>query len=166
MQIATAMPTAAIAHASTAAPAQPKAPILPSTPLADSSQWKNPAAAAALQTSVDLLKNIEDGIVKHYGEVDKVRAYAADLQQSNDMFQSATDSISGDQSKDNDQFVPLIGRASGGVENAQTRLLSKDISSTWPAERSDILSAVRTAKLIAQNVSRQLDPLQPFTPAG
>jgi hypothetical protein len=152
MQIST--PTA---HAATPAPSI--APPSDST-AADSASWKNPAAAAALQTSVNILQQIEDGIVKHYGDVERVRTFASDLHQSSDMFAAASDAVTSDASADNDQFVPLLGRASDGVSSAETRISSKDLSSTWPSERSDILSTIRTAKLIATNVSRQLDPIE------
>jgi hypothetical protein len=120
--------------------------------------WTNPAAAAALRSTADLLQNIEDGVVRNFRDVELVRAYASDLRSTSEIFETATAAISGDASKENDSFLPLISNAGGGVERAEARLTSKELSSTWPLERSDILAAIRRAKAISQNVADQLDP--------
>lgn len=120
--------------------------------------WTNPAAAAALRSTVDLLKGIEDGIVRNFGDIERVRTFAADLKSTVDIFGTATDAITGDDSKENDSFLPLINAAGGGVEHAEARLSSKELTSTWPIERLDILAAIRRAKAISQNVADQLDP--------
>ena len=125
---------------------------------AETTSWTNPAAAAALRSTVDLLKGIEDGIVRNFTNVELVRGYAADLKSTADIFATATDVISTDASKDNDSFLPLITNAGGGVLRAESRLNAKELTSTWPLERGDILAAIRRARAISQNVADQLDP--------
>jgi hypothetical protein len=124
----------------------------------DSSSWTNPAAAAALRSTVDLLQGIEEGIVRNFKNVDMVRGYAADLKSTGDIFATATDVLMNDASKENDSFLPLINNAGGGVSRAESRLSSKELSSTWPIERGAILAAIRRARAISQNVADQLDP--------
>lgn len=145
------VPTGTVVPSAPAAPAN-NAPHIVNAP------WKNAAAAAALRSSTQMLQVIEDGIVRNYTEPSKVRVFAADLRAASDVFVAATDAISTDSSKDNDQFLPLLGRASGGVSSAETRLQSKDLTATWPNTRSDILTTIRTARMIAANVADQLDP--------
>lgn len=120
--------------------------------------WTNPAATAALRSSVQILQSIEEGIVKNFAEVDKVRVFASDLRTAGDIFQAANDALLGDTNKDNDQFLPLIGQADARVSTAEVRLSSKEIASTWPTERSNILEAIRHARVISANVADQLDP--------
>jgi hypothetical protein len=124
----------------------------------DSSSWTNPAAAAALRSTVDLLTGIEAGIVRNFKDVEMVRGYASDLRSTTDIFATATDVLTSDASKENDSFLPLIANADGGVTRAEARLSSKELSSTWPIERGDILAAIRRARAISQNVADQLDP--------
>lgn len=124
----------------------------------EASSWTNPAAAAALRSTVDLLKGIEDGIVRNFKDVEMVRGYASDLKSTAEIFATATDVLSTDASKENDSFLPLINNAGGGVSRAESRLSSKELSSTWPIERGDILAAIRRARAISQNVADQLDP--------
>jgi hypothetical protein len=126
--------------------------------IVDNSAWTNPAAAAALRSTVDLLKTNEDGVVRNFKDVELGRGYAADLKSTAEIFQTATDVISTDASKENDSFLPLITNAGGGVLRAESRLTSKELSSTWPIERGDILAAIRRARAISQNVADQLDP--------
>lgn len=121
--------------------------------------WINPAAAAALRANVELLKTIEEGIVEHFGDIERVRGYAIDLRTTSDMFGAAHDAVAGDKLPDNDQFLPLIDRAGTGVSTAESRLNSKEIGSTWPAERTEILSAIRAARVLTDNIARQLDPV-------
>lgn len=125
---------------------------------AESSAWTNPAAAAALRSTVDLLKGIEDGIVRNFKDADLVRGYAADLKSTADIFGNAVEIVSTDTSKENDSFLPLINNAGGGVMHAESRMNSKDFGATWPLERGDILAAIRRARAISQNVADQLDP--------
>src|SRR4051812_22892716 len=115
----------------------------PST--ATDTPWTNPAAAAALRSTAELLKSIEDGVVRNFKQVELVRGYAADLRSTTEIFETATAAISNDSSKENDSFLPLINNAGGSVERAESRLSSKDLSSTWPIERADILAAIRRA---------------------
>ena len=135
------------------------APSIASTIMpVENSAWTNPAAAAALRSTVDLLRGIEDGIVRNFANADLVRGYAADLKSTAEIFGSATDAITGDTSKENDSFLPLITNAGGGVLHAESRLSSKELTATWPLERGDILAAIRRARAISQNVADQLDP--------
>jgi len=127
------------------------------TPVAESG-WTNPAAAAALRSTVDLLKDIEAGVVQNFTNLEMVRSFASDLRSTVEIFESATDAITGDDSKENDSFLPHINNAGGGVSHAENRLSSKDLTTTWPLERGDILAAIRRAKAISQNVADQLDP--------
>lgn len=120
--------------------------------------WKNPAAAAAMKSSTDILKGVEDGIVRNFSDVNRVRAYVSDLASSSDMFSSAQQALTADKYPENDAFVPIIDKASGGVLVVAKRLGSQDIVNTWPAERNDILSAIRQSKSISANVAQQLDP--------
>jgi len=132
-------------------------PRMPSVP-DDRSVWTNPAASAALRSTADLLGSIEAGIIRNMKEVDLVRGYAVDLRLTMEIYDAATAALSGDASKENDSFLPLINAAGGGVTHAETRLNSKDLNSTWPIERGDILAAIRRAKSISLNVADQLDP--------
>ena len=120
--------------------------------------WTNPAATAALRSSVQILASIEEGIVQNFAQVDKVLGFAADLRTTTDIFQAASDALLSDTNKDNDQFLPLIGQAGSRVTSAEGKLSSKDITSTWPSERATILEAVRHARVISSNVADQLDP--------
>ena len=118
--------------------------------------WQNPAAAAALVSSSELLKSIEDGVISNYGDVERVRTFATDLRATNEILASASDTLLGDSSAENDQFIPLVNRASTGVGAAELRLSSKDLTATWPAERDDIISAIRQARVLSFNIARQL----------
>lgn len=140
--------------ASAVAAATPKA----SVPGDDRAVWTNPAASAALRSTADLLATIEAGIVRNIQDVSLVRAYAIDLKSTLEIYDAATTAISTDASKENDSFLPLITTAGGGVTHAESRLSSKELSSTWPIERGDILAAIRRAKSISLNVADQLDP--------
>jgi hypothetical protein len=120
--------------------------------------WTNPAAAAALRSTADLLEQIESGIVRNIKDVGLVRGYAIDLRSTLEIFETATTAITGDASKENDSFLPLITTAGGGVTHAETRLTAKELTSTWPLERGDILAAIRRARSISDNVADQLDP--------
>jgi hypothetical protein len=126
--------------------------------------WTNPAASAALRSTAELLKVIEDGVVRNFRDVDQVRGFAADLRSTAEIFETATAAISDDASKENDSFLPLIENAGGSVARAEARLTSKELSSTWPIERGDILAAIRRAKAISQNVADQLDPRSAHDP--
>lgn len=140
--------------ASAVAAATPKA----SVPGDDRAVWTNPAASAALRSTADLLATIEAGIVRNIQDVSLVRAYAIDLKSTLEIYDAATTAISTDASKENDSFLPLITTAGGGVTHAESRLSSKELTSTWPIERGDILAAIRRAKSISLNVADQLDP--------
>lgn len=140
------------------APAPVVAPAPVAVPLTTSGAWTNPAASAALRSTAELLKQIEDGIVRNFADVDLVRGYAADLKSTVEIFETATDAITSDASAENDSFLPLITNAGGGVERAEVRLSSKELHSTWPLERGDILASIRRAKSISQHVADQLDP--------
>ncbi len=129
-----------------------------SVPADDRSVWTNPAASAALRSTADLLATIEAGIVRNIQDVSLVRAYAIDLRSTLEIYDAATAAITDDASKENDSFLPLINAAGGGVTHAETRLSSKELQSTWPIERGDILAAIRRAKSISLNVADQLDP--------
>ncbi len=94
---------------------------------------------------------------QHFTDVDRVRAMVADIRSANEVITAASEAIASDASKDNDQFLPLIARAGGGVAAAEARLSSKDIAATWPMERADILASVRNAKVISKNIADQLD---------
>ncbi len=120
--------------------------------------WTNPAASAALRSTADLLGTIEAGIMRNIQDVSLVRAYAIDLKSTLEIYDAATTALSTDASKENDSFLPLISTAGGGVTHAESRLSSKELSSTWPIERGDILAAIRRAKSISLNVADQLDP--------
>jgi hypothetical protein len=128
------------------------------TPRTTGNDWYNPAAAAAMKSSVDLLKGVEDGIVRNFDNLDRVKAFTNDLSTTSDMFGSAQTALSGDASKENDQFVPLIDRAQNPARSVYQRLTSKEIVNTWPAERNEILSSIRSSKAIASNVADQLSP--------
>ncbi|MCZ4496303.1 MAG: hypothetical protein JWM25_886 [Thermoleophilia bacterium] len=122
------------------------------------SDWTNPAAAAALRSTVDMLANIEAGIVRDFTNVDRVRGYAYDLRSTIGIFEAATTAITSDSSVENDSFLPLLGQAGGGVSRAEHKLSAKDLNETWAGERSDILAAIRQAKNISHHVADQLDP--------
>lgn len=139
-----------------ASPANPPASTRADTISAAS--WTNPAAAAALRSTVDLLKGIEDGIVRNFKDAELVRGYAADLRSTVDIFDTATEAVSTDASAENDSFLPLISNAGGSASHAEVRLSSKELASTWPLERGDILAAIRRARALSQNVADQLDP--------
>lgn len=141
-----------------AVPTAPAPSTDPSHEPADRAVWTNPAAAAALRSTADLLATIESGIVRNIQNVDLVRGYAIDLKSTLDIFATATDAITEDASKENDSFLPLISTAGGGVVHAEARLGAKELTSTWPLERGDILAAIRRAKSISANVADQLDP--------
>lgn len=146
-----------IAPSIAAVPPSATTPAKPAVPAASGS-WTNPAASAALRSTADLLKSIEEGIIRNIGDVSFVRGYAIDLKSTIEIFETATSAITGDDSKENDSFLPLILTAGGGVSHAETRLSSKELASTWPIERGDILAAIRRARSISQNVADQLDP--------
>ncbi len=152
---------AATAATTTPTPASPPAAPPVSTDV-DRSPWTNPAAAAALRSTADLLETIEQGILRNFQNVDYVRGYASDLHSTLGIFSTATSAITDDASKENDSFLPLITTAGGGVEHAETRLSSKELKSTWPLERSEILASIRRAKSISANVADQLDPRSPL----
>ena len=139
------------ATSSTPAPAPVELP-------AAGSAWTNPAASAALRSTADLLKGIEDGVVRNFKSVELVRGYAADLKSTIDIMGTDATAISTDGSQENDSFLPLISTAGGGVEHAESRLSAKDLTATWQIERGDILAAIRLARAISQNVADQLDP--------
>ena len=139
-----------------ASPAVPSA--VPHAFAGASDPWTNPAAAAALRSTVDLLQDIESGIVRNFKNADQVRSYAADLRSTSEILDAATAAIVGDASKENDAFLPLIDNAGGGVAHAEGRLSAKDFVATWPLERGDILAAIRRARAISENVADQLDP--------
>ncbi|MCB0877751.1 MAG: hypothetical protein KDC46_02065 [Thermoleophilia bacterium] len=147
-------------HAAIAAAAAPKpakdAPVINEP--GDRYAWTNPAAAAALRSTAELLSSIEQGIIRNISNVNMVRGYAADLGSTMDIFETATQAISSDAYKENDSFLPLITTAGGGVTHAQERLVSKELNSTWPIERGDILASIRRARAISSNVADQLDP--------
>lgn len=156
--------TGPIAPGGVDAPVPPTAPLPPvpaagddALPVEDLS-YKNPAATAALRSTVEILKGIEDGIVKNYTEVEKVRSFANDLHAAADIVSAASDAIMGDANKDNDQFLPLITQAGARVSAAEIRLSAKELSSTWPSERSSILDGIRHARVISSNIADQLDP--------
>jgi hypothetical protein len=125
----------------------------PQVPL---TSWSNPAAAAALNCSAQLLGDIEASVIRFYNDVDRVRDLASDLHSTNEILDTATDALLNDGSADNDQFVPLLGRAGSGVVSAETKLSSKDLQNTWPNERTDVLATIRQARVISENVAHQL----------
>jgi hypothetical protein len=153
------VPSTAVVSAAATTPKAPSAPAPASAPaIADRSAWTNPAAAAALRSTADLLTSIEAGILRNIANVDLVRGFASDLHSTLDIFETATVALSEDASKENDAFLPLITTAGGGVEHAESRLASKELKSTWPIERGEILASIRRAKAISSNVADQLDP--------
>jgi len=125
---------------------------------ATSLTWTNPAAAAALHSTADMLTTIESGIVRNFGNAAAVRSYATDLLSTVDIIATASEAITSDTSKENDAFLPLITNAGGNASHAGTRLQAKELATTWPVERGDILQAVRRARAISLNVANQLDP--------
>lgn len=137
--------------------ATPRVDAAPAEPAASGS-WTNPAASAALRSTAELLHSIEDGIVRNFRDVELVRMYASDLRSTSEIFETATSALRSDASAENDAFLPLILNAGGSVERAETRLSAKELTSTWPLERGDILAAIRRARAISQNVADQLDP--------
>lgn len=141
-----------------ATPVVPSHTHPPSSITHQSLPWANPAAAAALRSSVDMLKGIEAGILKNFQDVERVRAYSTDLRSTSEIFSVASEAVNGG-NKEDDQFLPLIKRAGAGVTGAEVRLSSKEITSTWPLERTDILGAIRAARVLTENVARQLDPM-------
>lgn len=143
-----------IAAASVTAASTPKTGVLAE----GSPVWTNPAASAALRSTADLLGTIEAGIIRNIQDVSLVRAYAIDLKSTLEIYDAATTALSTDASKENDSFLPLISTAGGGVTHAESRLSAKELASTWPLERGDILAAIRRAKSISLNVADQLDP--------
>jgi hypothetical protein len=147
------------------APAAPTSTTSP-VPSNERDLWTNPAAAAALRSTADLLEQIEAGIMRNMQNVDMVRGYANDLNSTIEIFATATAAITGDASKENDSFLPLINTAGGGVQHAEARLASKELSSTWPLERGDILASIRRARSISTNVADQLDPRSTRDPRG
>lgn len=134
------------------------APTRSAAMVADESAWTNPAASAAMRSAAQGLEVIEAGITRNIRNVEAVRSFAFDLRTMMDMFTAASRAIAADSSKDNDLFMPLIDIAVDGVIHAQARLESKDIQSTWPLERGDILAAIMRSRSISSNVADQLDP--------
>jgi hypothetical protein len=128
----------------------------PITPASDS--WKNPAAAAALHSSVDMLTSIERGMERNFSDVSHIRSFVSDLHSATDVLTLATDALTNDGEVGNDSFLPLVTRASTNVAGVEARLASKEIVSTWPSERTDILAAIRQARTLSFNVAKQLDP--------
>ncbi|MCW2956710.1 MAG: hypothetical protein JWO69_1579 [Thermoleophilia bacterium] len=120
--------------------------------------WTNPAATAALLSTVYMLADVEAGIVRNYGDVDRVRPFAVDLRSAIDVFDVATSAIASDDSTANDAFLPLLEAAGGSAHRAEAKLSSKELSDIWPAEGGDILSAIRRSMAISQHVADQLDP--------
>ncbi|MCW2949346.1 MAG: hypothetical protein JWN41_359 [Thermoleophilia bacterium] len=125
--------------------------------------WTNPAAAAAMRSTVDLLTMIQDGITRNFQDPSRVSAFASDLRSTYDIYGQATDAIQQDDSKENDAFLPLILKAGTNISDAQEHLLAKNFNATWPLYRNDILAQVRTARSLSQNVADQLDPRSIFT---
>lgn len=154
------VPTSTLPQPSAVKPAAAgDAPSLPPvTPGMIETPWKNPAAASALRSTVQMLATIEDGIVKAYSQVDRVRLFATDLHTTNEILTAASDAISSDASKDNDLFLPQLNLAGTGMFSAEQRLVDKNLGATWPVERGDILGAIRKARVITANVADQLDP--------
>jgi hypothetical protein len=134
----------------TATPKPVPSPRAPGVP------WQNPAAAAALSSSAEILKGVEDGVVRNYADADGARGYAADLKATNEILATASEVLLADNYTENDQFVPLVNRAGTGVGIAESKLNSKDLTSTWPFERDDVLSAVRQARVLSMHIARQL----------
>jgi hypothetical protein len=162
------MPSTIAAPSMSAPVASPGAPTaVPQaiTPT-DRYAWTNPAASAALRSTADLLGEIEAGIIRNIQSVELVRGYAIDLRSTIDIFETAAAALANDASKENDSFLPLIDTAGGGVSHAENRLSAKELSSTWPLERGDILAAIRRAKSISLNVADQLDPRYVRDPRG
>ncbi|MCW2974482.1 MAG: hypothetical protein JWN72_2755 [Thermoleophilia bacterium] len=125
--------------------------------------WTNPAAAAAMRSTVDLLKLIEEGITRNFADPNRVLGYASDLRSTFDIYTQATDAITADDSKENDSFLPLINKAGANINDASDRFDSKDFATTWPLYRNDVLAQIRTARSISLNVADQLDPRSVFT---
>ena len=136
----------------------PTSRLTPTAQPGDAPSWTNPVASAALRSTADLLKGIEDGIVRNFTDIERVRLFAGDLRSTLEILTAATTAISTDASVENDSFLPLVASANDGVELAENRLSSKELAATWPIERGDILSAIRRARAISQNVADQLDP--------
>lgn len=155
MQIST---TGIISTRSTASPTVPqtRAELTIGDTPDTSGAWQNPAAAAALRTSAELLKGIEDGITQNFQSVDRVRTFAVDLRSTGDIIAAAGEALLSDASPENDQFLPLIGRANNGVSLAEIRLTAKDLASTWPFERGDILASVRQSRVLSEQIARSL----------
>jgi hypothetical protein len=162
MQIAP-VAAVAIARPHVAPLGAPEAPIRASVQNQDT-QWTNPAAAAALRSTVDLLTLIEAGITRNFTDPDRVASFASDLHATVAIFAQATDAVASDASKENDSFLPLITTAGDNVAAAEERLNAKDFNTTWPIYRNDVLAAVRTARSLSQNVADQLDPHSVSTP--
>lgn len=120
--------------------------------------WTNPAAAAALRSTVDLLDGIEQGIVRNFADSNLVRQYATGLRSTMEIYEVAAMTITSDGSPENDAFLPLIESAGSSASLAETRLSAKELAATWPLERSDILAAIRRARALSQHVADQLDP--------
>lgn len=162
---AVARPTVAPRPAATGAPATAApAPgtvtvsVAPQKVAAGTPNWTNPAAAAALRSSIDLLKGSEDGIIRNYQDPERARVFSAEVASSGDITSVAQQAVLSDASKENDQFVPLIDRASGYIGVASTALANKDLAANWPSARMDIVTAIRQARMISENVAKQLDP--------
>lgn len=147
-------PSAPVSARSAVAPSAPTAPTAP----AGNEAWTNPAASAALHTTSDLLQGIEDGMVRNFRNPEAVRAYVIDLRSTLDIIDAATTAITGDASKENDAFLPLMSTVGDGVAYAENRLAAQNFAVTWPVERGDILAAIRRARAISRNVADQLDP--------
>jgi hypothetical protein len=143
---------------STARPTVNPAPApVAETPVAET-PWTNPVAAAALRSTVQLLADVENGVVRNFSDSSVVRGYANDLASAVGTIDAATIAITNDASKENDSFLPLIGNAGDSATHAENRLEAKELESTWTLERSGILAAIRRARTISQNVADQLDP--------
>lgn len=120
--------------------------------------WRNPAASAALRSSVDMLKQVEKGILDNFSDVSRARTFTKDLWVSGDMMEVAATALKSDKFEENDQFLPLIGKAGTSVVGAAGKLDSKDITENWNAQRNEILGSIRTARTMGENVAHQLDP--------
>ena len=125
-----------------------------------SEPWQNPAAAAALKISTQMLQQVRDGIEINYDAIDRVRGLAGSLDTAGGIFSDANSVLAEDGNDMNDSFIPLIDRATSNVNLVATRLQSKEINDTWRDERQSLLDAVKSAMVISQTVGEQLDPRQ------
>ncbi|MEO6866908.1 MAG: hypothetical protein ABI200_02700 [Gaiellales bacterium] len=120
--------------------------------------WTNPVAAAALRSAVDLLGGTEEGIIRNFADTSFVRQHAAGLRSTAELFSVATDVLRNDASIENDAFLPLVTNAGTSVSEAEFRLSAREITSTWPLERSEILASIQRARALSQHIADQLDP--------